>query len=180
MAGTKRSSGALPPASSGLTKGDQDTPQTKTSQVLQEANEFFRKRGPVDSKGNPLPMPPEDTRFNTDGSVDANMLQGDPSIDSVLIWGLENSGIDPETGKLTYYGNIEGFSRDPKSGRWVKTAPDQSTTPEEKRLPDSINCGLAPAPPTEKRNTRRSRILWAIWAIKYRLWLENCKRLQRK
>ena len=157
-------------------KKPEDTidPKNQDTIRLREANEFFRQRRPVDTAGKPLRMPSDDTRFNPDGSVNGNMLDGDPEIDAVLIWGLENTGIDPKTGKLTYYGNIDGFRRDPKSGRWMKGTPHGKRKANERDTPDSLKCGLPPMIPLENPKSKKGRILWAKWAVEFKLWGDRC------
>jgi hypothetical protein len=140
-----------------------------------EAEEFLRSRRPLGRNGKPLPAHPDDIRFNKDGTLSDAALHDDPKINKILEWGLENTGINPETGKLDYYGNIAGFERDPESGRWklksprqADPAPEQPATPK-KNMPSEIK--LPPTPPIgnkkggSKSGRRRYAADFAAWLL---------------
>ena len=117
------------PGDAGGNGRDSDGPAGAPPRIdpaIQPYLDFFRDNGPL-SPGKkikddmPMTPHPDDPRFDENGNPRPDNFSGDPEDDGVVAWGLANTGINPKTGDIDYFGNIEGFERDPKTGRWKKS-----------------------------------------------------------
>ena len=112
---------------------------------------------------------PDDLRFNPDGTLKDDFLTGDPKLDAVLLWGLENIGYNEETGEVDYFGNIPGFERDMQNdGRWVKRARRRGRRPDDPNRQDRVP-SPPPQPPLGGRR-KPSKVDWIKYAIEFAGW----------
>lgn len=129
-----------------------ETATERAEAAWRRANEIWRTRGPVDENGKLLPPDPNDYRFDEFGRVRRDVFNGDPVNDNAVMQGLENHGIDPETGKITRYEDLrsEGYERESGSGRWSKPSrpvvprplPDPDQRREHVPDPTSVTIGV--------------------------------------
>lgn len=123
------------------------------------------ERGPLRSDRTPLPPHPEDVRFNRDGTVWEGLMSGNPRIDAVLAWGLENLGYDERTGSYAPYGAL-GFERDPRTGRWIVPR-SGAEPPSPDPLPKGGKQPPRPPPPPSGKPKRE----WLQWSFDTACWI---------
>ena len=117
----------------------------------------YRPKRPLGAGGAELPPHPKDPRFNPDGTVSKDWLTGDPKMDAVLEWAMENSGYDEKTGKFGLYRDLPGFQRDLETGRWTKV---KNPGPPERMPADPGMKTPSPPPMRPDKKVREGNPGW--------------------
>lgn len=146
----------------------------KARSPVADAQKHYDTRGPLGPDGRPMPPDPGDFRFNESGAVAAEAMDDDDDeINATLMWTLANTGINPKTGEFDYYGNIDGFERDSRTGRWRKLPDDvrKPESPAESKKAQVIS--PPPAPPIFGKRKGKQIDLeeWKRWAVEMGLWI---------